>query len=111
MKKSEIKKLDKVWSEKIRSKGACEVCHKTTSLNAHHIIGRRNRSVRWDLRNGVCLCAGCHKFSKLSAHQDPEWFHDWLKENRNEDLDYLRLERNKIYTQFYDEVIEKMEGV
>jgi hypothetical protein len=87
MKKIEIKKLDKLWSAKIRARGRCEVCNKTTHLNAHHYIGRRNRNVRWDLDNGVCLCSGCHTMKAESAHQNPEWFRtniiamrgfDWL---------------------------------
>lgn len=68
MKKSTIKKLDKVWSEKIREKGYCEFCKsKVAWLNAAHIVGRRYRWTRWgawidgkyDLC-GMCLCYTCH---------------------------------------------------
>jgi predicted restriction endonuclease len=92
------KKLDDCWSLITRQKGKCEIkdCAVVNSLNSHHIIGRRNHTTRWDLRNGVCLCSGHHVFSLRSAHQDPEWFHDWLEENRKEDIDYLRQRRNII---------------
>lgn len=91
MKKATIKKkLDTLWSQIIRSKGSCEVCGKTENLNAHHLIGRRDLSLRWELMNGVCLCAGCHTFKLRSAHQDPIWFHQWLLENKGQDyLDEL----------------------
>ncbi len=85
-KKTLRNKLDKAWSRAILSKGKCEICGKKESLNAHHIVGRRNLALRWDLKNGVCLCAGCHTFKTLSAHQNPEFFHFWLEEHRWEDL-------------------------
>ena len=85
--KSETKKindkLDKAWSASIRSVNRCEYCGKRESLNAHHIFGRKNLSVRWDLNNGVCLCAGCHVFNThFSAHQTPTLFTEWII-NRN----------------------------
>jgi len=73
-------KLDKAWSRAILSKGKCEVCGSIEHLNPHHIEGRRNFRLRWDLRNGVCLCSGCHVFRKESAHQSPEWFHFFLED-------------------------------
>lgn len=49
MDKKSIKKLDKVWSERIKIKAGykCEVCGTTRALNSCHIIGRRYRSTRW----------------------------------------------------------------
>lgn len=86
-------RLDKKWSLAVRSKGACEVCGKSNEqgqLHPHHVVGRGDLKLRWDLRNGVCLCAGCHTFAKLSAHNNPIWFMDWMEENRGEDLAYLK---------------------
>ena len=99
IKKSTLeKKLDRAWSKAILSKGKCEVCGlaDNSRLNSHHIEGRRNFRLRWDLRNGVCLCSGCHMFRKESAHQSPEWFHIWLEENRWEDLQYIMCVRNEV---------------
>lgn len=95
-KKTLRNKLDKAWSKVITSKGKCEVCKSTESLNAHHIEGRRNLALRWELKNGVCLCSGCHVFRKESAHQSPEWFHFWLEDNRWEDLQFVMCHRNDI---------------
>ena len=79
------REMDRVWSLIIRSTGRCAFCGKTSSLNAHHIFGRRNLSTRWDISNGVCLCAGCHTFSStFSAHQTPMFFDDWIKDLRGE---------------------------
>lgn len=108
MKKADIKKLDKIWSEKIRSKERCEICNKSDGLNSHHIIGRRNFTLRWELANGACLCSGCHVFNRLSAHQDPLWFDEWLDKNRYEDVQYLRDQRNIVKKQTYEEVLDKL---
>ena len=104
--KQQKKKLDSLWSTRIRSKGRCEVCGKDGYLNAHHIVGRRNRALRWDLRNGVCLCPGCHTFKTESAHQDLIWFNDWLKNNKAEDIDYLREKKNEICKPDFDIILE-----
>jgi hypothetical protein len=106
VKKTEIKKLDKKWSEKIRSKN-CEVCN-GSDTNAHHIIGRRNYTLRWDVRNGCSLCPKHHVFGRESAHQDPIWFDQWLEEHRREDLEYLREQRNLVKKQTFEEVWTSM---
>ena len=71
MKKSHIAKLDKLWSEKVKtnSKYACECClEEGIRMEAAHIRGRRKRNTRWgcfidgvyDLC-GMCLCSNCHR--------------------------------------------------
>ena len=62
-----IKKLDELWSKKVRERdNKCILCGKyigqPEKLQAHHWIITRARSLkyRWDLRNGVSLCYGCH---------------------------------------------------
>jgi len=111
-KKTTIKKrLDKLWSGIIRSKGNCEVCGKREYLNAHHIRGRKALNTRWDLKNGVCLCAGCHTFKNQSAHQDPLWFNDWLKLNKPEVIEHLKDKRWKIKQWSIDELLLLEEGL
>jgi hypothetical protein len=87
-----------IWSRlvKLRASERCEVCGSVESLNAHHIEGRRNEATRYDLKNGVCLCSGCHVFRKQSAHQSPLWFVEWLKEHRNTDYYYIMTKRNEV---------------
>ena len=87
------KDLDKVWSElvKIRAGYKCELCGvKNKKLNSHHFVGRINRNLRWDLRNGMSLCTQHHRNAKQSAHNDPEWFREKvLVSGRAEDYLYV----------------------
>jgi hypothetical protein len=111
-KKTLRNKLDKAWSRAILKKGKCEVCSGTQFLNAHHIEGRKNLRLRWDLKNGCCLCSGCHMFRKNSAHQSPEFFHFWLEDNRWEDLQYImcvRNEINKLTVEDMQELLKELE--
>ncbi|MDD5013805.1 MAG: hypothetical protein PHW73_01720 [Atribacterota bacterium] len=107
-------KLDKLYSLIIRSKGYCEVCGKTTNLQAHHVIGRIVYALRWDLQNGCCLCASCHEFGKQSAHQNPIWFIGWFKEHRPEDYKYLQKKKLESKTWFisdYEEIYQKLKEI
>ena len=111
------KKADKLWSLIIRAKGKCEVCGETQYLNPHHVIGRRNHAVRFLLRNGVCLCSGCHTFRTRSAHNDPQWFMEWFKNNRPDDFLSISIKKNHIikrtledYQNLVDTLQEKLNG-
>ena len=79
-----IKACDDLWSEivKLRASGRCEMCGKNSYLNSHHIFSRNNYSTRWDISNGVCLCAGCHTLTTNSAHKAPADFVEWIKAKR-----------------------------
>lgn len=90
------KKLDDLWSEIVKLEGKCEKCGSRVNLNAHHIFGRRNFSVRWNLDNGISLCVSCHKFGRHSAHESPMEFANWLIQERGQDwYDVLHFEANK----------------
>jgi hypothetical protein len=106
MKKGEIKKLDKLWGLAIRKRAndLCEKCGKPAN-NPHHIFGRKNFSVRWDLENGICLCSGCHTMNRWSAHQAPTWFSDWLKEKRGEEwYDNLLVRANRVAFNNFEDI-------
>ena len=92
------KKLDDAWSLAVKIKAGykCEVCGKKDTLNSHHIVGRRNRRLRWDLRNSVCVCVKHHKFGIESFHEDPLWAKEWLEDKRWEDYAYLYMVKNQI---------------
>lgn len=58
-----IKKADSLWSKCVRTRdGQCVLCGSKSSLQSHHWILTRNQSnkYKFDLRNGVTLCYGCH---------------------------------------------------
>ncbi|MDR2426571.1 MAG: HNH endonuclease [Endomicrobium sp.] len=61
------KKLDSLWSEKVRARDCkCVMCGKSgKGLQAHHYIKAKARSLkyRWDPRNGITLCYGCHMYT------------------------------------------------
>jgi len=86
-KKKHQEAADKLWAElvKLRALGKCEMCGTTSYLNSHHIFSRDNRSVRWDVSNGVCLCAGHHALCNNSAHKAPADFVEWIKDRRGLD--------------------------
>lgn len=93
------KKAFKLWSLRVREIGKCELCGKKykeinekgkpTILQAHHIIGRENKRLAWDLNNSICLCSYCHKWSRIGPHRGSIIFSDWFRVNYPEKYDYL----------------------
>jgi len=106
--RSDLKKLndhlDDLWRKIIllRDDNQCQKCGKRkspgrgNSIQPHHIYGRSNFRVRWDLSNGIALCGGCHTLTNYSAHKAPIDFINWLKKERGEEW-WLKLseEANK----------------
>ena len=90
------KRCDKLWSEITRSRnnGLCERCNSPAN-QAHHVIGRKNYNLRWDLRNGCLLCPNCHWLQSYSAHIDGLGFSKWFESYRPEDYEYLMIEKDK----------------
>lgn len=88
-KTAEKRTTDALWSEvvKLRAGNVCEYdgCGQTRYLNSHHIFSRTNFSTRWDLDNGICLCAKHHMLGNFSAHKAPLEFAEWLREKRGEE--------------------------
>ena len=111
MTKKEITKLDKKFREVIneRDKGICQLCSGPGN-NVHHVVGRRNRSTRWLVDNGLLLCSGCHTFRTNSFHQDPLETISWFKENYPERYQAINERKNKILKQTYEEVLEELNG-
>lgn len=75
------KKADELWSKavKINYNYSCQYCWRTDTLNSHHLFTRARKSTRWDIDNGICLCAWHHTLShEFSAHQTPLEFYEWL---------------------------------
>ena len=96
---------DRLWSQAIRSDGVCERCGRGGRLEAHHVYGRTNHRLRWNLLNGVALCHACHRWAEHFPILFTHWFeHRWpevasilAEENRKGTVrrtldDYLALE-------------------
>jgi hypothetical protein len=64
---------DKLWSGIVRAAGKCGSQER---LQAAHGFSRRYLGTRWDLRNGWCLCSGCH----VRYTHDPIGWDDFLRE-------------------------------
>lgn len=111
MKKAETNKLDKMWRDKIHTRDTfCQVCGNNGMINAHHIIGRRNHSLRWVLDNGIGLCPGCHTFRTQSAHQDPMFFMEWFKDEYPERYENISTLRQQVNKQPFDFWVDNMEN-
>lgn len=93
--------LDNLWSARVKEAAdyICEICyynemsgivptdpsfHRTDEdrLSSHHFYGRRNRSTRWWVPNGVCLCDYHHTNGVWSAHRNPAWFQNKMVDIR-----------------------------
>lgn len=116
MTKKSIKKLDKIWSLKVKEDAnfRCELSRlskEQCQLHSHHFIGRRHRSLRWWLPNGVCLSASKHKLDIWSAHENPEWFREQMLDLRGKKwLDSLVARSNLIYKGSYEKVKDYLDG-
>ena len=102
-KKISISKLKKhawkLWSLIGRHKGYCELCGikykeinirgKPTILNSHHVVGRENYALSWDILNSVSLCCFCHKWSPIGPHRGGIIFSDWFMKKYPERYAYL----------------------
>ena len=103
-------KATELWSARIlkRNGGLCEVCDKAAT-QPHHIIGKKNLTLKHDLRNGCALCFTHHLGGNLSAHNDSMWFMNWLHENREADYNYLFGKQKELsYKVDYQEIIDKL---
>ena len=104
--KKEIQKLNRealgLWRQIVRRRARkrCEVpeCKKTKFLNAHHVEGyTTNKTLRYDPRNGLCLCPSHHKFGRQSAHKSFCFMYKMMTCVRSLDLDYLlKVNQNKV---------------
>lgn len=56
------KENDKLWAECIKARAGymSELSKQIGYLQAHHILGKKNYSLRYDLDNGICLTYSEH---------------------------------------------------
>lgn len=52
----------RAWSRAVRDRDGyrCRVCGGTYGVQAHHIVSRRVKRLRYDVSNGLTACATCH---------------------------------------------------
>jgi hypothetical protein len=105
-------KCDKLWREAIwdRDSDCCAYCG-APARNAHHLIGRRNHRLRWEINNGINLCPSHHTFStQFSAHNASPVFDEWFRIKYPKRDEFLKDHVNEIWDKDYDKVLEKLYG-
>lgn len=101
-----FKQADELFSKIVRSQGYCTRCLRDTNLQCAHIVSRKNKHLRWDLNNAVCLDVGCHLFW---AHKEPLEFSEWVRTNFPKEYEYLMREKEvKEYTMDMESVISSL---
>ena len=115
MLKKDIKKLDKEIKLRCLANDGykCVICGKgkeQVQLHHHHIVGRRHRSLRWVLENVVTLCASHHVMGVQSAHEDPVWFMEEIRDIKGEKwYKELKILKEKVNKKSYEENMEMIE--
>jgi len=110
-KAQKMRKADKIFSEKIRAKGYCELkgldrIECSDALQTMHIVGRANKNLRWDQINALCGCSGHHFYYT----NNPTEFAMVIYEKFPDRFEYLKEHRNKIWDKDIDRVLEELEN-
>jgi len=109
---------DQLWSLAVKDDwghrcAICGYCGDYRDLNSHHLIPRQHFKLRYDLRNGICLCRRCHQFCPdRSPHQNAAGFVAWMKANKpslekwvlDQIFDGYAFNRTKTVLYFMDEI-------
>lgn len=108
---------DALWSRAIRDDWAnrCAVCGSTkTKVEAHHLVPRQHEATRYELLNGIALCARHHQFDRdLSPHQNAAGWIAWLNRNHRERAEWYIDNRRPVFTgvknaAYYIDVINRL---
>lgn len=94
-----LTKEDVAWANAVKDRDgrACVICGNTERPNAHHIIVRENHETKFDLMNGLTLCATHHFFNRqISAHNNPLGLFLWLEKNRPDQFNYCKTKMQEI---------------
>jgi len=106
-------KANKLWKEAIweRDDDKCQYCG-MPSRNAHHVVGKANHRLRWELLNGLNLCPKHHTFdTKFSAHGTPTIFAEWFKKTYPYRNTYIKKYVNEVWDKDYDKVFKGLKEV
>jgi len=83
------KLLLKQWADTIKQRDnyTCQICKKNLknnpkAINAHHILPKSIKELRYNMLNGITLCSYCHIYGSYSAHTNALYFAYWLKINK-----------------------------
>ena len=98
--------LDDLWRRAVLKRwgNKCAVCHKSEGVQSAHIFSRKNKSVRWDILNGISLCSRHHLFW---AHKEPIEFAKFVEEKiGKEELEKLSYKAHQTVHYSIDDLLE-----
>ena len=104
------KKADNLVSKIVRKKGHCEWCGNSKNLQCAHYVGRNNHTLRFDLMNVICLCAGCHR----KGHDYPNKFVKWFEGKFPNRISYIEMNQNRLTKRTardYKELVEMLKEI
>jgi hypothetical protein len=112
-------KLLKLWAIKVKERAnfKCEVddCSTDLALNSHHIENfLTSQNLRYDIRNGLCVCQGHHKFFKDSCHRSFIFIYNLMTKKHPEDLQYLlnfKTTGEELTVEILERKIKEMEAI
>ena len=100
----------KLWREAVMKLygDTCMICG-SNKVNIHHVVGRRNKNVKWYVPNGAVVCSKHHVFDQDSAHQNPLWFRNKLLEQRGSAWEANLLKKaNQVWDKDIEAIKEKL---
>src|SRR3989304_1233718 len=114
-KSNSIKKLrkeaDKIFQQRCMDSELCELCGKQAYC-CHHIIAKSlSNRLRYELRNSIKVCMGCHNW--IHSRADPAIFQKIRKVKGKKIMNWLektRREPVKINKQYYENVIINLQN-
>jgi len=84
---------DAAFSEAVRlnKRHTCESCGKSGRTECAHIIGRREKTLRWCADNALSLCHSCHRYFT----ENPLDFNDWVRRHIGDGLVEILQEKRR----------------
>ena len=83
-----------------RDRFTCQWCGRTgkgAKINAHHIRQwAKYPTLRFDVKNGICLCSRCHKKTFGKEEQLAEFFHNKINKSRIHEINKMILDEQRI---------------
>lgn len=89
--------LEELWKEYCLERDKyCQYCGSKDNLQIHHIISRKNNSIKYDVENGITLCKRCHSKISLNPTSRTEFIIWYIKKYSLEKLEYLQMKGKEI---------------
>lgn len=103
-------KADRLYQEAgMKDNPRCLICNGMANCLHHFIPKSVCAALRYELKNGIPICAGCHL--RLHSSSDPEYEQIIIRKNGQAWYDELREMRKKVVNmgvKYYEAVIERL---